>query len=201
MRLLTAMALTVVSAAPLLAQPRDRAELASRLTERARENREIVYFLRHPDTHAFDLYHDYTETRPGISQYLNIVRPGSQVSNPSAINLDTGEALPVSTSADTVAIDFAPVRAGHSTRLRITETYTDSARYRRDGDELIWDRVFGRVVNGVVLPSGWRLTQSNVPGTVSLTADGRIRIDFTNPRLDEISVLIVARRLARGPDR
>jgi hypothetical protein len=193
MRYLTIIALLATGAAPALAQP---AGLADRLTERARETREIVYFLRDPDTHAFDLYHDYTEQRPGVGQYLNIVRPGSQVANQSAVNLDTGEALEVRTAADTVAIAFAPVRPGRTTRIRIRETYTDSARYRRVGDELIWDRAFGRAANAVVLPAGWRLTHSNVPGTVALTTDGRIRIDFINPRLDEIEVLIVARRLS-----
>ena len=32
------------------------------------------------------------------------------------------------------------------------------------------------------------------PGTVSETEDGRIRLDFVNPRPDEIAVLITARQ-------
>src|ERR1035437_9840386 len=64
-----------------------------RLDERAHQNREIVYYLRQPVTGAFDLYHDYTESRVGTSTYLNIVRTGSTVSNPRARNLDTGEQL------------------------------------------------------------------------------------------------------------
>jgi hypothetical protein len=79
-------------------------------------------------------------------------------------------------------------------RLRIAETYTDSVRYRLEGEELIWDRSFGRPANAVVLPAGWYLTHSAVPATVSLMPDGRVRLDFVNPRLDEIQVLIVARR-------
>ena len=43
------------------------------------------------------------------------------------------------------------------------------------------------------------LTHSAVPATVSLTADGRVRLDFVNSRPDEISVLIVARRRAGLP--
>ena len=46
---------------------------AQRLSERARQDREIVYFLQPPETHAFDLYHDYTEARPGVGRYLNVV--------------------------------------------------------------------------------------------------------------------------------
>jgi hypothetical protein len=191
-------------------------ELRDRLVERAAQTREIVYFLQQPESHAFDLFHDYTETRPGVGQYLNVVRAGSRVSNPSAIVLDTGERLetrilrgtaitearvdigePVKPETEVVVIPFVPVVAGSSTRLRISETYTDSARYRLEGDELIWDRAFGRAENAVVLPPGWRLTHSSVPGVVSLTDDGRIRLDFINPRLDEIQVLIVARRRAR----
>ena len=88
-----AAAAVLLLAAPALAQT-DRAE---RLSERARQDREIVYFLQPPETHAFDLYHDYTESRPGVSRYLNVVRPGSTASSPSAHNLDTGEALRVET--------------------------------------------------------------------------------------------------------
>jgi hypothetical protein len=74
------------------------------------------------------------------------------------------------------------------------ETYTDTARYKLVGDELVWDRGFGRPANAVVLPSGWVLTNSSVPATVSTLPDGRVRLDFINPRLDEIQVLITARR-------
>src|SRR5436190_20261793 len=68
-----------------------------RLFERAHQDREIVYFLQPPETHAFDLYHDYTESRPGVGRYLNVVRKGSRAANPSARNLDTGETLAVET--------------------------------------------------------------------------------------------------------
>ncbi len=70
---------------------------AARLSERAHQDREIVYFPNDPSTHSFSLYHDYTESRAGVAHYFNIVRPGSTVSNPSAMLLDTGEALKVET--------------------------------------------------------------------------------------------------------
>jgi hypothetical protein len=198
--------------------PRAAAALAARLGERATQTRDIVYFLRQPETHSFDLYHDYTETKEGAAKYVNVVRAGSTVSNPSAYILDTGEPLntrflkgdeitrakldigePVKPETEVVVIPFPTVRQGQSVRLRIAETYTDSARYRVEGDGLIWDRGFGRPANAVVLPAGWYLTHSAVPATVSLTDDGRVRLDFENPRLDEIQVLIVARR--RGATR
>src|SRR6266436_36165 len=49
----------------------------SRLSERAHQDRDIVYFLQQPGTHAFDLYHDYTESHEGADKYLNVVREGS----------------------------------------------------------------------------------------------------------------------------
>jgi hypothetical protein len=185
---------------------------ASRLSERAYQNREIVYFLQQPETHAFDLYHDYTESRPGVSTYLNIVRAGSTVSKPSARNLDTGEMLlhevlvgdaitkakldvqDVTPTTEVVVFRFPAVKPGESIRLRMFETYTDTARYKLSGDELVWDRGFGRPANAVVLPAGWLLTNSAIPATVSTLPDGRVRLDFLNPRPDDIQVLITARR-------
>lgn len=188
---------------------------ASRLVERARQDREIVYFLNDPSTHSFDLYHDYTESRPGIGHYFNVVRAGSQVSKPSARNLDTGEELkvetltgaelkardldagePVAPAADVVVIAFPPVKAGGSTRLRISETYTDASRYLVEGGELVWDRGFGRPRNTVVLPAGWTVVASAIPATISEDADGRQRLSFENNRPDDIQVLIRARRVS-----
>jgi hypothetical protein len=96
-----------------------------------------------------------------------------------------------------VLIRFPPVARGASVRLRISETYTDAARYKVEGGELVWDRSFGRPRNAVVLPAGWMLTASSIPGTVGETEDGRIRLDFVNPRPDEIAVLIKAKKRAK----
>lgn len=179
-----------------------------RLTERAHQDREIVYFLQPPETHSFDLYHDYTEARPGVDRYLNVVRPGSKASSPSARNLDTGEPLRVETlrgdqvqsdeeipaGAEVVVAHFDPVPPGGSVRLRISETYTDPKSYRLEGDVLVFDRTLGRPRNAVVLPAGWLLAASSIPAVISEMPDGRIRLDFVNPRPDEIAVLIHARR-------
>ena len=53
-------------ARPAASAPPAGPSFAARLSERAHQDREIVYFLQQPDTHAFALYHDYTETRPGL---------------------------------------------------------------------------------------------------------------------------------------
>ena len=168
-----------------------------RLDERAHQTREIVYYLQQPETHAFDLYHDYTETRPGVDRYLNVVRAGSTVSKPRAVLLDTGEGLRFGIQhgdSEVVVFHFPPAKQGESVRLRMFETYTDTARYKLVGDELLWDRSFGRPANAVVLPQGWALTNSSIPTVVSEIPDGRIRLDFINPRSDDIAVLITARR-------
>jgi hypothetical protein len=175
-------------------------DLRRRLDERAHQTREIVYYLQQPETHAFDLYHDYTETRPGVDRYLNVVRAGSSVSRPHAMLLDTGEELRFDVQrgdSEVVVFHFPPARQGESVRLRMFETYTDTARYKLVGDALVWDRAFGRPANAVVLPSGWALTNSSIPATVSELPDGRTRLDFINPRPDEVAVLITARRRAQ----
>lgn len=200
-----------VSGPPVPAAPVP--SMSSRLAERARQDREIVYFLQQPETHAFALYHDYTERRPGVATYLNVVRAGSRASNPSARLLDTGEALavetlkgdavaragldpgePVGPDTEVVVIRFPAVKQGQTTRLRIQETYTDEGRYYLDGDEFVWDRSLGRARNAVVLPAGWWVTASSIPATMSMTADGRVRLDYDNPRPDEVAVLLKARR-------
>ena len=190
--------------------------MAKLLDERAHQNRNIVYYLQQPETHAFDLTHDYTESRAGIADYVNVVRTGSAARNPSAMDLDTGERLAsheirgeavrkaepemTDVTPDTVGIvfDFAPVPAGGSRRLRFSETYTDPGRYGVTDGELTWHRSFGRPDNAVVLPAGWVLTNSSVPATVTTTADGRTRLDFLNPRTDEIDTVITARRAGAG---
>ncbi|NHZ73304.1 MAG: hypothetical protein GWP16_02395 [Nitrospirae bacterium] len=172
-----------------------------------------MYFLLQPETHSFQLYHDYTENRSGVDRYLNVVRPGSRAKEPSAMILDTGEDLevetlrgrevsdkdldigePITVETEVVAIWFEPVGEGESKRLRIEETYTDAGRYGLDDDELIWDRSFGRSRNTVVLPAGWSLTDSSVPAVVDETEAGEIRLQFLNDRPGVIEVVIRARR-------
>ena len=186
-----------------------------RLSERAHQDRDIVYFLQQPETHAFSLYHDYTESRPGVEKYLNVVREGSKVSDPSAYVLDTGEKLTtkVMTGAEmaaakieseeavkpdtqAVVIPFPAVKKAQSIRLRISETYTAPTSYGLKGDELVFDRSLGRPRNAVVLPDGWYLTASSIPAKVTQLPDSRVRLDFWNDRPDSVDVLIKAKRRA-----
>ncbi|HKS76157.1 MAG TPA: hypothetical protein VJQ82_23295 [Terriglobales bacterium] len=188
-----------------------------RLSERTHQDREIVYFLQQPESHAFRLYHDYTETRPSVDKYFNVVRNGSTVSDPSAYVLDTGEKLStkvmtgaelasakldagetVDAAAQIVVVHFTPVKQGQSLRLRISETYTAPQSYGMKDDELVFDRSLGRARNAVVLPDGWYLTASSIPATVTQMPDGRIRLDLWNGQTAPIDVLVKAKRRAKA---
>jgi hypothetical protein len=187
-----------------------------RLSERAHQDRDIVYFLQAPESNAFSLYHDYTESREGTDKYLNVVRTGSKVSKPSGKILDTGQALkseiltgaqikaagiatggePVAPDQEVVVVHFAPIKKGQSVRLRLSETYTAPQSYRLDGDELVLERSLGRPRNSIVLPRGWYLTWLSIPAVVHQTPDGLTRLDFVNGRPDSVDVLIKGKRLA-----
>jgi hypothetical protein len=189
----------------------------ARLSERAHQDRDIVYFLQEPSTSAFSLYHDYTESREGTDKYLNVVRTGSKVSKPSGKILDTGEDLKaeivtgakakaagidlggerVEPDQEVVVTHFAPIKKGQSIRLRLSETYTAPQSYRVDGDELVFERSLGRPRNSVVLPRGWYLTALSIPAVVRQTTEGLTRIDFVNGRPDSIDVLMKGKKLAR----
>ena len=205
---LIGLALLQAAAPSRVGTPQDPA-----FSERARQDREIVYFLKAPESHSFELYHDVTIREVGRSTYVNVVRAGSKVSNPSGVNLDTGEPLlvetlrgdaitrakidigePVKADSEVAVVRFPAVAAGTTTRIRIRETYTDPARYRLEGDLLVWDRSFGRPHNAVILPEGYMLTGSSFPAKITLTDDNRIRLDFMNPRNDEVRALIHARK-------
>ena len=172
-----------------------------------------MYFLQQPETHAFSLYHDYTESRTGVSGYANVVREGSVASHPTASILDTGEQLKtlemsgaeltaskinvgeaVAPTARVVVIPFAKLLEGQTLRLRIAETYTAPASYRLEGEDLVFDRSLGRPRNAVVLPSGWYCTFSAAPATVTQLPDGRVRLDYWDDRPEAVDVLLKARR-------
>src|SRR5213595_2082971 len=63
------------------------------LTERAYQDREILYELQASESHAFRITHDYTVRKTGEKYYFNVVRAGSHVSDPESIDLDSGEIL------------------------------------------------------------------------------------------------------------
>jgi hypothetical protein len=184
------------------------------LTERAYQDREILYELQSPESHAFRITHDYTVRKVGEKYYFNVVRAGSHVSEPDSIDLDTGEKLkwevisgkqaverklpitdPIKDDSEIVVTHLIrALEAGTTNRIRLMETYADAKSYYLDGDELIWDRSFGRLRNTVVLPPGWYLIALASPATIQTLPDGRVSIYVVNPRNDDIRVYFRARR-------
>jgi hypothetical protein len=181
---------------------------------RAEQDREISYWLLDPATHQFRISHDFTVTREGQKSVHSFVRAGSEVAPDSKMfDLDTGEPLRTRlvTGAEVNALGYYPtptdpksvvvqgdlpsaVGKGESVRIRVEETYTDPVGYKMNGDELVWTRTLGRPVNGVSLPAGFTLTASNVPATVTLDAEGRVTLRFTNTRNGDLDVTVRARK-------
>lgn len=185
----------------------------SPLTERASQDREILYELLAPETHAFRITHDYTARKVGEQHYFNIVRAGSHVTDPESLDLDSGAKLreevlsgkqvkerklplaDVQDDAEVVVTYLAQsLVSGQTSRIRLKETYTDPKSYSTEGDELVWDRTFGRLRNTVVLPPGWYLTGLASPATIQTLADGRVAVYVVNPRNDEVRVYLRARK-------
>jgi hypothetical protein len=181
---------------------------------RAEQDREIHYWLLDPDSHQFKISHDFTESKPGQKYVHSFVRKGSVVTKSVVIDLNTGKELetynvtgksvnalgyyPTPTDPDSVVVqgnlDHA-LAEGESVRVRVIETYTDPVGYRMEGNELVWDRTLGRPYNDVTLPQGWMLTSTSVPAIISLDAEGRVVCRYTNPRNDEIHVVMKAKSI------
>jgi hypothetical protein len=187
-------------------------------TERAYQDREILYELQAPETHAFRITHDYTVRNAGEKYYFNIVRTGSHVTDPESIDLDSGESLKwetidgktarerklevgdVKDDSEIVVTHLArPLAVGTTNRIRLKETYVDAKSLFLDGDEMVWDRSFGRLRNTVVLPPGWYLTALSAPSTIQTLPDGRVSIYTVNPRNDDVRVYLRARRRVAKP--
>lgn len=183
------------------------------LTERAYQDREILYELQSPESHAFRITHDYTERTEGTKYYFNIVREGSHVTDPESIDLDSGETLKhevlsgkqvkerglglrdIKDDAEVVVTHLARALVkGSTNRLRLKETYIDAKSYYQEREELVWDRTFGRLRNTVVLPPGWYLTSLGSPATIQTLSDGRVAVYVVNPRGDDVRVYLRARR-------
>ena len=181
-------------------------------SERAYQDREILYELQAPETHAFRITHDYTVRTVGEKYYFNVVRAGSHVTDPESVDLDSGENLKWETIDGKTAKDrklavgevkddteivvtylARALAAGATNRIRLKETYVDAKSLYLDGDELVWDRTFGRLRNTVVLPPGWYLSALSSPAMIQTLPDGRVSIYVVNPRNDDVRVYLRAR--------
>ncbi|HSB09755.1 MAG TPA: hypothetical protein VLM38_09755 [Blastocatellia bacterium] len=209
--IITAVAATIVVELPLAPAFCQN----SRFTERGYQDREILYELQAPETHAFRITHDYTVRNVGERYYFNVVRAGSHVTDPESIDLDSGDSLrwetidgktarerklavgDVKDDTEIVVTHLArPLAAGTTNRIRLKETYADAKSLYLDGEELVWDRTFGRLRNTVVLPQGWYLTALSSPATIQTLPDGRVSVYIVNPRGDDVRVYLRARQRA-----
>ena len=216
---MTATATTcMISGVLLLGSPSERILGQSpTFNERAYQDREILYELQAPETHAFRITHDYTVRNVGEKYYFNVVRAGSHVTDPESVDLDSGESLKwetidgkkarerklavgeVKDDTEIVVTYLArPLAAGTTNRIRLKETYSDAKSLYLDGEELVWDRTFGRLRNTVVLPPGWYLTALSAPATIQTLPDGRVAIYVVNPRNDDVRVYLRARKRIRA---
>ena len=179
---------------------------------RAEQDRTIRYWLLEPESHQFRISHDFTVDKAGQASVHSFVRKGSVVSKSLVTDLNTGKELktynvtgkavnalgyyPTPSDPDGVVVqadlDHA-LKQGESARVRVVETYTDPVGYRMDGTELVWDRTLGRPYNQVTLPAGYALSSVNTPAIISLDEEGRVVCRFTNPRNDELHVILKAR--------
>ena len=180
---------------------------------RAEQDRIIHYWLLNPDSHQFRISHDFTVSKHGQKSVHSFVRKGSVVSKSTVIDLNTGKELktynvsgksvnalgyyPTPTDPDSVVVqgdlDHA-LKQGETVRVRVIETYTDPVGYKMAGGELVWDRTLGRPFNDITLPAGWKINSVSVPAIISMDSESRIVCRFTNPRNDEIHVILKARR-------
>src|SRR5438552_13108867 len=119
------------------------------LKERAYQDREILYELQAPESHAFRITHDYTVRKVGEQYYFNVVRTGSHVSDPESIDLDTGEKLKweiisgkqaterklpvgeaIKDDTEIVVTYLArPLASGTTNGIRLNETYAGPTSY------------------------------------------------------------------------
>jgi hypothetical protein len=189
---------------------------ASAQQHRAEQDREITYWLLPPETHQFRISHDFNVTREGQASVHSFVRKGSIVNESQIFDLDTGEKLktynvtgksvnalkyypnPVADDSVAVQADLPhPIGPGESVRVRVIETYTDPQSYTEKDGELVWDRTLGRPRDIAILPPDWYLTGVSVPAIISLDDQGRVVCRWTNPRNDEIHVVLKARLRSR----
>lgn len=173
-----------------------------------------VYELLDPDTHKFAIRYDVSAVDAGSKFYFNIIRPGSKASDEKVLDRATGKEIPFEvtdakeakangqadkdTPDDTKFIKISlphPVPKDGECRLRILKTYEDPKSYFVENDLLTFVRSLGVKRNMIILPAGYELVGSTVPGMVDIGSDNRIRISMVNDRDDELGVKITARKI------
>ena len=172
------------------------AQLAHAAAPQSEQDEYTLYELLAPETASFKITYEVTATTSGAKAFFNPIRKGSVASDEAVFDMMTGEPLKfeqvsgaqakesglseADADTDYIRVDLArtiPPDGGQA-RIRIIKTYKDAKSYRTAGDAIVFERPLGIRRNAVVLPSGYRLSECNVPSQVLSDADGRTRISF-----------------------
>ena len=168
------------------------------------------YELLAPETASFKITYEVTATTPGATAFFNPIRKGSVASDEAVFDMMSGAPLKyeqvsgaqakesgladADPESDYIRVQLArPIPAdGGQARIRIIKTYKDAKSYRREGEAIIFDRPLGIRRNAVVLPSGYRMTECNVPSQVLAEPDGRTRISFMHQAPGQAALVLKA---------
>lgn len=172
------------------------------------------YQLLEPATHQFHIVYYLNQRQAGATTLLNQTRSGSEGSDISVTDPQTGRPLKfdyrtgaeLSASGETGRLSAAehyiraflarPVPEGGEGRVRIEKTYRDEKSYYTQGDDIVFARSLGIGRNAVVLPRGYVVASSNVASQLTALPDGRVKIAFENVNTYAADVNVRARRSA-----
>ena len=172
------------------------------------------YHLLDPASHAFHIVYYLNQRQVGATTVLNQTRSGSEGSDISVTDPQTGEALKfeyktgaeLATAGEAGRLNAAehyiraflprPVPEGGEGRVRIEKTYTDEKSYYAQNEEIVFARSLGIGRNAIVLPKGYVIGSSNVAAQVMALPDGRVKLVFENVNTYASDVSIRGRKSA-----
>ena len=157
------------------------------------------YQLLDPASHKFRIVYFLSQRTVGAQTVLNQTRPGSEGTDISVTDPQTGQPLKFDHKTDSEftyirAFLARPVPEGGEGRARIEKTYLDDQSYFTQGDDVVFDRSLGIGRNAIVLPPGYTLVSSNVASQVMALPDGRVKMSFENVNAYAAAVVIRGRR-------
>lgn len=172
------------------------------------------YNLLDPASHQFHIVYYLNQRQAGAATLLNQTRSGSEGSDISVSDPQTGAPLKFEykTGAELNAAGESgrltaeehyiraflprPVPDGGEGRVRIEKTYLDEKSYYTQGEEIVFARSLGIARNAIVLPKGFVAASSNVAAQISALPDGRVKFVFENINGYASDVQIRGRRSA-----
>lgn len=156
------------------------------------------YNLLDPSSHQFHIVYYLNQRQAGAATLLNQTRSGSEGSDISVSDPQTGAPLKFEykTGAELNAAGESgrltaeehyiraflprPVPEGGEGRVRIEKTYLDDKSYYTQGEEIVFARSLGIGRNAIVLPKGYVTASSNVAAQLTALPDGRVKFTFEN---------------------